>query len=228
MFRLAFLSFVLLGTLLAASVQAKNFTLATLLQRANSSCFKLTTEPAANLDNYCRLNRAYCDNACRYRTKINTCNPNTMVWECVCDGTDPFPAHNFHTFPVQVHQCKGEQRLCLFKCTSKPNVTQSEIETCAAGCWSTFKCGEKDAKYARSYRMGDTMPSACNEPGYIVGAKANSEPAPISCGCNLNSSNLNLLNGTGRNDAPAVPKDGYKLGNIVAFLVTIFAGLSLF
>ncbi|KAJ3324577.1 hypothetical protein HDV06_006481 [Boothiomyces sp. JEL0866] len=103
----------------------------------------------------CAEQLSYCSVSCFTSVSVNTCDPNTMLFQCQCNPSngavvDPntglplpkgvFPTLNFHAMPVQFYECQAEDLNCVNGC-----VGSSDIATCSANCHSKYSCGSNNA-----------------------------------------------------------------------------------
>lgn len=120
----------------------------TLLSAVNAA--DLVTRPFAQRQSICNKSVAFCTNACLQKTLVNFCDPNTMNWNCVCDGMK-FPVSE-HYYPVQVEQCIAESVVCVEQCPP------DKIETCPNLCYQHYNCGNPNAQETKTYMVTESTP----------------------------------------------------------------------
>ncbi len=114
--------------------------------------------PEATRRSLCGKNTAFCLNACLQKTSANTCDVNTMLWECVCDGSK-VPVSP-HYFPLQAQQCIGENGDCRNACVidgSASGQSSAEINACAYACDQKFVCGTATAGESKNFTVGGDL-----------------------------------------------------------------------
>ncbi|KAJ3271867.1 hypothetical protein HDV01_006152 [Terramyces sp. JEL0728] len=103
----------------------------------------------------CALQLSYCSVSCFTSVLANSCDPNTMFFQCQCNPSngavvDPktglplpkgvAPTLNFHAMPVQFYECQAEDLNCVNACVGSQN-----IATCSANCHAKYSCGTDNA-----------------------------------------------------------------------------------
>ncbi|TPX44025.1 hypothetical protein SeMB42_g03798 [Synchytrium endobioticum] len=98
---------------------------------SDQPAFDLSKQSLGLRQSYCQQNIAYCRQSCYNKAPalptINTCNPASMEWSCVCADGHGFGGLNVHQFPIQIMQCQGEQQQCYSSCIVA-GAAQSDIE----------------------------------------------------------------------------------------------------
>ncbi|KAJ3312842.1 hypothetical protein HDV04_002652 [Boothiomyces sp. JEL0838] len=173
----------------------------------------------------CAEQLSYCSVSCFTSVTVNTCDPNTMFFQCQCNpsngaAVDPntglplprgvSPTLNFHAMPVQFYECQAEDLNCVNGC-----VGSSDIATCSANCHSKFSCGSNNA--------GETLSL-----GQIGAAVVNNSTTGSNNGTagstngTTGSSNGSTGSGTSKNAGEDLSVSGF-LGLVLMGIAYIFA-----
>ena len=104
--------------------------------------YDLRNLPFVQRSQICSNNVAFCLNACQHKITSNTCDANTMIWVCQCDGM-AVPVSK-HYFPLQATQCIGENQDCRDNCFTSGNTGQA-LDSCGNICDQQFVCGTPNA-----------------------------------------------------------------------------------
>ncbi|KAJ1676243.1 hypothetical protein EV182_008586, partial [Spiromyces aspiralis] len=76
---------------------------------------------------WCNNNRGFCKNLCQYfddkNPQTNTCNSNTLVWDCVCTYTFYIPYYQCVTEVQNCQQDCNKDTFCQQQCATSRNCT---------------------------------------------------------------------------------------------------------
>ncbi|KAJ5782793.1 hypothetical protein N7457_004567 [Penicillium paradoxum] len=116
---------------LATSVMGANSTAYTL-----PADFNLALVEAGERSAWCSAQRNTCPDICQKGTKLNSCDPNTLIFSCVCsDDSTPDVSPYKQTVPFYV--CQANFGQCI---NSHPNDAEGQ-----RACKKSAVCGSKNA-----------------------------------------------------------------------------------
>ncbi|KAJ5683118.1 hypothetical protein N7462_006283 [Penicillium macrosclerotiorum] len=123
-------SIILLSTLVASALGGNSSTY------NFPSGFNIGLVKPDQLNSWCEGQRNVCPSICKGSTKQNTCDPNTLKFDCICsDGTTPDVSPFIQTVPFYV--CEATYGQCI---DSHPNDAQGQ-----RACKQAATCGKKNS-----------------------------------------------------------------------------------
>ncbi|KAJ5617127.1 hypothetical protein N7537_002241 [Penicillium hordei] len=112
--------------------------------------FNIGLVDSANLNSYCSAQRNTCPQICQQGTKLNSCDPTTLKFSCVCsDGSTPDVTPYSQTVPFFV--CQETYVQCI---ASHPNDADGQ-----RACKKAADCGSKNASAVTTTASTSTMSS---------------------------------------------------------------------
>jgi hypothetical protein len=110
--------------------------------------YDLAALPSDQKKSICDKNIAFCTNTCVRGLLKNTCDPQTMSFECQCVGD--LPVSKMY-FPINAQQCVGETQDCRNSCFFEFTSDTDKVTTCSNTCDAEFSCGTKQSKQSKQF-----------------------------------------------------------------------------
>ncbi|KGO61709.1 hypothetical protein PEX2_016140 [Penicillium expansum] len=112
--------------------------------------FNIGLVSSSQLSDYCSAQRNTCPEICQQGTKLNSCDPSTLKFSCVCsDGSTPDVTPYAQTVPFFV--CQDTYIQCV---NSHPNDAEGQ-----RACKKAATCGSKNASAVTTTASTTTMSS---------------------------------------------------------------------
>jgi hypothetical protein len=142
---------------------------------AISNAYDLATaESDGNKAQHCLTNKQECEVACAYKTSVNTCDPTTLAWQCLCDNGKLPSSKPSASFRIESQQCDGELLECVDQCLVQK--LRPDRNACTGKCKDEKKCGTVSSTQTKSYRVipdtDKTEPGVNNAGVLTVGASS--------------------------------------------------------
>lgn len=150
----------------------------------------ISSLPADQKATICTKNTAFCVNVCLQKTLVNTCDSNSLVWDCQCQD-NALPVSK-HYFPIQAQQCVFETQQCRNACVTTGGAVQA-IETCSNLCDQQFNCGNPTAGEQTNFSSGAPMKSSNGTVSQNTIVPTTTAPVVVSP-ISTNPSNMNPVN----------------------------------
>ena len=127
------------------------------------------SETLAQKQQYCDSNKYTCSVNCAGNPKVNTCDPNTLGWNCLCSN-GKFPSQQPPSqYPIEQIQCAAEIESCVAICVRDLNPSR---DFCSAKCKNEKKCGTMQTTQTKKFRVEPTgdgkVDNADNAAGQVV------------------------------------------------------------